>query len=96
MKHLVLAAAVCAACVDWTRFSGTVKALNMKENTVTIENRDGDLLVIPIDFQVKITERHGELLGFSSLKLDEKITLIRVQSVEIPKTETFEDMNKSK
>lgn len=95
MKNLILAAVVCTACVDWTRFSGTVKSVNPKESTVTIETRDGDLLVIPVDFQVKITEKRGEIRPLSGLKLDEKVTLIRVQSLELPnKTETFEEMNK--
>lgn len=94
MKQWILAALVCSACIDWTRFSGTVKALNMKESTVTIENRDGDLIVIPIDFQVKITEKRGEIRPLSGLALDEKVTLTRVQSTEPLKTETFEEMNK--
>jgi len=97
MKHLLLAAAViCSPCIDWTRFSGTVKAVNLKDSTVTIQNKDGDLITIPIDYQTKITERRGELKGLAALELDEKVTLIRRPSVEPPKTETFDEMNKLK
>lgn len=96
MNKWILTAVVCTACIDWTRFSGTVKAVNLKESTVTIQNRDGDLFIIPIDYQVQITEKHGEKRGLLSLQLDEKITLIRMQKAEPPKAESFEEMNKLK
>lgn len=96
MKRLLLGVAiVCSPCIDWTRFSGTVKSLNLKESSVTIQNRDGDLFVIPIDYQVKITEKHGEIRNLANIQLDEKITLIRTPSAEPPK-ETFDDMNRQK
>lgn len=96
MKHLLLAVAVvCTPCLDWTRFSGTVKAVNTRDNSITIQNRDGDLFTIPIDYQVKISEKHGELRSLSNLQLDEKITLIRRPAAE-PPMETFDEMNKLK
>lgn len=95
MKQWILAAVICSACIDWTRFSGTVKGINLKDSSITIQNKDGDLITIPIDYQVKITERRGELRGIASLELDEKIVLIRRQSAE-QKTETFDEMNKPK
>lgn len=96
MKHILVAAAVaCAMCIDWTRLSGQVKAINLKDSTVTIQNRDGDLLAVPIDYQIKVTEKHGELKSLSSLQLDEKITLIRIQSIQ-PKEETMDEMNRQK
>jgi len=96
MKHLIAAVAIaCSPCIDWTRFSGTVKAINGKDNTITIQNRDGDLFTIPIDYQVKISEKRGELRSISNLQLDEKVTLIRRPSVEPPK-ESFDEMNKVK
>lgn len=72
-----LVVAACAACLDWTRLSGTVKSINLKDATVTIQNRDGDLLTVPVDYQVKIIEKHGEMRDLKSLALDEKITLTR-------------------
>lgn len=96
MKNLLLAAAVvCLPCIDWTRLSGTVKAINLKDSNVTIQNRDGDLITIPVDYQVKITEKHDEIRSLTNLHLDEKITLIRIQSIQI-KDETMEDMNRMK
>lgn len=96
MKKWILAVAiVCSTCIDWTRLAGTVKAINLKDSTVTIQNKDGDLVTIPVDYQVKITEKHGELRSLSNLQLDEKVTLIRIQSLPI-KEETMEEMNKSK
>lgn len=95
MKHWIIAAIVCTACIDWTRLAGQVKAINLKDSTVTIQNRDGDLLTVPVDYQIKITEKHGELKSLTSLQLDEKITLIRIQSLPI-KDESMEEMNRSK
>ncbi len=71
---------ICAVCLEWTRLSGTVKIVNLKDDTVTIQNRDGDLLTVPVDYQVSIIEKHGEIRSLKSLKLDEKITLTRVQA----------------
>lgn len=89
MNKLALLAAVvvCAPGIDWTRLSGTVKAINLKESNVTIQNRDGDLLTIPVDYQVKITEKHGEMRNMSNLRLDEKITLIRIQVLKLEEDE---------
>jgi hypothetical protein len=79
-KRLIFTLAVCAACIDWTRLTGTVKSVNLKDSTVTIENRDGDLLTIPVDYQVTMKEKHDELRGLRTLHLDEKITLTRIQA----------------
>lgn len=73
-------AVVCSICIDWTRLSGVVKAINLKDSTVTIQNRDGDLLTVPVDYQVSIEEKHGEIRNLKSLKLDEKVTLTRIQA----------------
>lgn len=95
MKHWILGLVICVACIDWTRLAGTVKAINLKDSSVTIQNRDGDLVTIPVDYQVKITEKHGEIRNLANLKLDEKITLIRIQSLPV-KDETLEEMNRGK
>lgn len=78
IKRLILSLLICTVCVEWTRLSGTVKAINLKAGTVTIQNRDGDLLTIPIDYQITMMEKHQEMRSLKTLHLDEKITLLRV------------------
>lgn len=84
IKPVLVAAVFCAACLEWTRLSGTVKSVNLKDQTVTIQNRDGDLLTIPVDYQVSMIEKHDEIRSLKTLHLDEKITLTRIQ-VEKPR-----------
>lgn len=86
MKRLVWLA-VCVACVDWTRLTGRVKGINLRETALTIQNRDGDLLTVPIDYQVKIVESHGEIRDLKHIELDEKVTLTRIPA-EKPKEDT--------
>ena len=95
MKYGIWAVAACVACIDWTRLSGVVKAINLKDSTVTIQMKDGAILTVPVDYQVKITERHGEMRGMKNLELDEKITLIRIPAAQ-PTQEGFDEMNKLK
>ncbi len=87
-KLIVAAAVVCASCVSWTRLAGRVKGINLKESTVTIQNKDGDLLTVPIDYQVKITEGHGETRDLKHLELDEKIVLLNTPSNPGPLDDT--------
>ncbi len=70
----------CALCLEWTRLSGTVKAVNLKASTLTIQNRDGDLLTVPIDYQVSITDKHEEIRTLKTVRLDDKVILVRIQS----------------
>lgn len=90
MKIKLVAAVVCAACLEWTRLSGTVKSVNLKDQTVTIENREGDLFTVPVDYQVRIkTKSEPDRLGMElkGLKLDDKITLTRI-ATEKPHDDT--------
>ena len=77
-KLLIVAVCVCNPCLEWTRFSGVVKAVNLKAASVTIQNTDGDLLTIPIDYQVRIGGKKGETRTLKELQLDDKVTLIRI------------------
>jgi hypothetical protein len=86
-----LAVAACLPCVEWTRLSGTVKGINLRSSTLTIQNRDGDLLTVPVDYQVKIVEKHGEIRDLKALALDEKVTLLRVPA-EAPAPEDMTGM----
>ena len=78
--NAVLIAAACAVCIDWTRLTGTVKAVNLKDSTVTIQNKEGDLLTVPVDYQVTMIEKHDEVRSLKTLHIDEKITLTRIQA----------------
>lgn len=76
-KRIHLSLILCTVCLEWTRLAGTVKGINLKESTVTIQNHDGDLLTIPVDYQVFIVDKHRDPLELKKLALDEQITLIR-------------------
>ena len=76
-----------ASEVEWTRFIGRVKAINLKAQTVTIQDRDGNLYTIPVDYQVKMLNKEHELLTLKNLDIDQKITLIRVPA-EAPRDDS--------
>ena len=96
--NALLTVVACTACVSWTRLTGRVKGINLKDSTVTIQNKDGDLLTVPVDYQVKLIEKHDEARDLKHLDLDEKITLINTPSDKPPavKDETFSEMNSQK
>lgn len=94
-KCLTILVVAACVCVEWTRFTGTVKSVDLKKSTVTIQIKGGDILTIPVDYQVKIIEKHDESRDLKHLELDEKITLINTPSDQ-PKQESFEDMNSKK
>ena len=89
MKHIpcFLMVIAVALCVEWTRFSGTVKAVNLKASTVTLQDKNGDLFTIPVDYQVNIVEKSGDIRALKDVHLDEKVTLTRIQ-FEQPKEDT--------
>ena len=84
---LIAAVAVCAPCIDWTRLKGTVKSVNLKASTLRIQNSDGDVFDVPIDYQVKIIEKKEAGKQLKDVQLDSKVTLIRTPS-EQPKEDT--------
>ncbi len=88
MKKLFVAAAVCAACVDWTRFTGTVKVINLQTSTVTIQTKSGDYVRVPVDYQIKMFGKKEEVLELKNLHLDEEITLLRVPADAPPPQDT--------
>ncbi len=90
--QLTAVALASCLCLGWTRLSGKVKIINLRDSSVTIMTRDGDLLTIPYDYQVKIFEKHGEMRELKNLALDEKITLINTPA-DKPKDESFQEMN---
>jgi len=90
IKSILVAAVVCTACLEWTRLSGTVKSVDQTQSTITIQNKEGDLLTVPIDYQVTIMEKHDELRSMKTVRLDEKVVLTRIRS-DKPK-EDYEGM----
>jgi hypothetical protein len=84
---VLLIKAAFAADVEWSRLRGTVKAVNLKAQTVTIQNSEKDLLTVPIDYQVKIVAKGDALRALKDLELDERITLYRTLADQ-PKEDT--------
>ena len=80
-KWVALIAAACA-CLEWTRLTGIVKGINLKDSILTLENREGDLLAVPVDWQVQIREKDKDtyVASLKDLKLNEKVTLTRIVS----------------
>ena len=77
--------------VEWTRFKGTVKAINLKASTITIQNSDGDVFTVPIDYQVLITDTKRKAPHvLKDIQLNDKVTLIKVIS-DKPK-EDYDDL----
>jgi len=77
MLSVLFAANVYGSDVLWSRFKGTVKAINGKTSTVTIQNSEGDLITVKIDADV-ILGRGKEEIKLSDLKIDDKLILLFV------------------
>ena len=75
----LLTSVALATEVQWTRFKGTVKSLNYKTSSITIQNADGDLFSLKLDKDVKIKKDKGEV-SLDSVELDDKITLLYLPS----------------
>lgn len=75
---LLAAALACTPGVEWTRFQGTVKNVNLKSQTLTLLH-DGDFYTIPIDYQVKIIQKSA-VKRLQDIALDDKVTLIKTPS----------------
>jgi Cu/Ag efflux protein CusF len=71
---IILAGSLMASDVQWTRFRGTVKALDLDKGRVTIQDESGDLLGIPVDANVRIFEGKDQV-SIDKLQLDAKIQL---------------------
>lgn len=89
----LVAAAVCLS-VQWTRFTGVVKALNLRESSLTLELKGGEIVTIPVDYQVKIkTKKDSVVRQLKDLELDDKVVVTQIPAAEPPKDETFQEMN---
>jgi hypothetical protein len=92
---LVVSASVAqAACIEWTRLRGTVKRLDFQRKMVVIENRDQDVLTVPVDEDVRFLTRKNDAVEFKDVQLDQRVTLIRIPNEPKPKEETFDEMNR--
>jgi hypothetical protein len=74
---LLLTHPVFGSDVLWSRFKGTVKAINGKTAMVTIQNAEGDLITVKVDADV-ILGRGKEEIKLSDLKIDDKLILLFV------------------
>ena len=77
LATLLLTHPVFGSDVLWSRFKGTVKAINGKTSTVTIQNGEGDLITVKVDNDV-ILGRGKEEIKLSDVKIDDKLILIFV------------------
>lgn len=73
---LLAAALTCAPAVEWTRFQGTVKSINLKTQALTLADKSGDLFTVPIDYQVKIIQKNA-VKRLQDIALDDRVTLIK-------------------
>ena len=92
-----LAVWVFAAPVEWTRFKGTVKALDQKAKKVTLANKDGDIFTVLVDNDVIVVVGKEER-QLKDVGLDDKVTLLRIPKADPPKEqeESFQEMNRGR
>jgi hypothetical protein len=98
LKQILLAAVVAATCVqevDWTRFKGTVKGLNLKSNRITVQNAEGDLLGLQVNDDVKILRgKESAEVKLGDVRLDDRVILIHIPADKPKQEESFEEMNR--
>lgn len=80
-----------AADIQWTRFKGQVKALDLKANRITLQNKEGDLVGVFIDGDVRISRGSNEV-ALGDVQMDDKIVVTHIPVN--PKTETKEQGTK--
>lgn len=73
-----------AADVAWSRFRGTIKAVNHKTGVVTLQNKDGDVFNIKVDADVTVVVGKEER-AFKDVRIDDKVTLLYAPKVPLPK-----------
>ena len=75
MKRWMVFLLAACSCIEWTRFEGEVKWVDVSASKLTLETRMG-AFVIPLDPQVQVTNKHGEIVSdISKLALNERVTL---------------------
>lgn len=71
---IILTGSLFASDVQWTRFKGIVKALDLDKSRVTMMDDAGDLIGVPVDGNVRIFLGKDQV-ALDKLKLDDKIQL---------------------
>jgi hypothetical protein len=79
---VLLSLPAAAADVEWSRFVGRAKLLNMAEQKIGILNSDGDLVIVPVTRDVRIYVGKEEL-ALNRIPLHSKVTLIRIPELRI-------------
>lgn len=71
---LMFASAAFGSEISWSRFKGTVKAIDYKASTLTIQNSEGDLVGIKVNGDVTIRQGKDDV-PLSKVQIDDKVTL---------------------
>lgn len=70
---LILIVAVVQAAEVWPRLEGIVKAVNVKAQTLTVQKREGDIVVLKLDKDVDLVGSTGPKL--SDIKPGDKVAV---------------------
>ena len=73
-----------ATDVQWSRFRGTVKSINGKTSSLTIQNKEGDLFTIKVDEDVEIVSGK-EVKKLRDIAIDDKVVLVYMPKAPAPK-----------
>ena len=77
-----------ADSVVWTRFRGVVKGLDYRQQFVTLQMKDGDIIGVHVTSDITILDGKDEK-ALKDVRLDDKITLENT-----PKAQAYEDTPK--
>ena len=84
MLLLFLVAMANASDVNWTRFTGKVKSIDLKSSKITIQNAEGDLITVKFDDDVMLYQGKTSKV-LSDIGMDEKVTLVYMPRPPKPK-----------
>ena len=75
LMGFLLASVVRGSEVEWSRLKGTIRQVNYKTSTISIQDESGDLFKLKIDGDVTI-QMGKQDKALKDVKLDDKVTLI--------------------
>ena len=88
----IFAVSVNASDVSWTRFKGSVKQIDLKANTIQIQDNEGNLVKLKVDEDVMLLKGKETVL-LSNVGVDEKVTLVYMPRPPKPKDTSDEPVN---
>ena len=83
---VLLLASICQANVRWTRFTGRVKHVDLKENRLTIQNKEGDLIDLKVDRDVTVIV-DNEARRLQEITYGDKVVVMNSPKAPEPKEE---------